>query len=147
MTFKLALYKGTRPGFPGIANRLGRFFDRGPYSHCEVVFSDGISASSSFEDGGVRFKKIGYSTVDAWDFYELPADWEVAARAWYVKNQGLPYDIWGNVRFFCGLARDSSDKWFCSESAAASFGFIDAFRYGPDGLLSTLASLKLVRKL
>src|SRR3546814_7608950 len=40
----------------GIYSRVTRLVDGGPYSHCELVFSDGLSASASFIDGGVRFK-------------------------------------------------------------------------------------------
>lgn len=135
---KLASYKGTRPGTEGLSNRIGRFLDRGPYSHSELVFSDGWSASSSFIDGGVRFKRIGYSTPDAWDFLDLPNYSELATRAWFIEHLGKPYDIWGNVRFFCGLARDSRDKWFCSESCAAALGWLEPFRYGPNGLYQVL---------
>ena len=49
---KIALYKGTLPGWRGWISRLVRFADRGPYSHCEVVFSDGMCASASWLDGG-----------------------------------------------------------------------------------------------
>ena len=51
---KAAFYKGTRPGLQGIYSRAVRAIDRGPYSHCELVFSDGLSASASYIDGGVR---------------------------------------------------------------------------------------------
>ena len=51
MSFQLALYKHTRPGLQGVYSRLVRLVDRGPYSHCELVFSNGLSASSSFIDG------------------------------------------------------------------------------------------------
>ena len=52
---RTAFYKGTRPGWQGIYSRAVRVIDRGPYSHCELVFSDGLSASASYIDGGVRF--------------------------------------------------------------------------------------------
>mgnify|MGYP000656187073 CR=1 FL=1 len=146
-TLAVAFYKGTRPGVAGLYNRLGRFLDRGPYSHCELLFSDGASASSSFLDGGVRFKAIGYSSENCWDFFELTQVLRSAvalqaaesrARGWFVDHMGLPYDVWGNIRFACGFARDSADAWFCSEAVAAALGFADPFRYGPNGLHSHL---------
>ena len=54
MTFSAAFYQGTRPGLPGLYNRLVRWLDRGEFSHCELVFGDGMSASASFMDHGVR---------------------------------------------------------------------------------------------
>lgn len=134
----LALFKGTRPGIEGIQNRLGRLIDRGPYSHTELVFSDGLSASSSLVDGGVRFKHIGYSSAGSWDFLPLPSTSENQALRWFVQHEGLKYDIWGNIRFATNFARDSADKWFCSESNLAALGFPEAFRYGPSGAATLL---------
>lgn len=130
---RAAFYTATRPGLPGIYNRLVRWLDRGPYSHCELIFSDGMAASSSFMDGGVRFKYIEFDPVH-WDFVPLPDDLEAAARIWFEDHQGQAYDLWGNARFLLGLLRDSSDKWFCSESIAAALDFIDPWRFGPNGL-------------
>lgn len=147
----VAFYKGNRPGVAGLYNRLGRFLDRGPYSHCELVFSDGVSASSSFMDGGVRFKQIGYSSAGNWDFLQLPAKYnlEARARAWFELHDGTGYDVWGNIRFGIGFARDSADKWFCSEAVVAALWLEqDAFRWGPSGayqLLTNYYQGRLVR--
>ena len=135
----LALYKGTRPGVAGLYNRLGRLVDAGKYSHCEIVFSNGISASSSFMDHGVRFKQIGYSSIGNWDFLHIPDQdglVEISALNWFRRHEGKAYDIWGNIRFATNFARDSSDKWFCSEACMAALGFPEAYRYGPSGAAS-----------
>lgn len=42
-----AFYKSTRPGWTGLYNRIIRWWERGDYSHCELIFSDGLAASSS----------------------------------------------------------------------------------------------------
>lgn len=131
--FCAAFYKGVRPGPAGLYNRLGRFLDRGPYSHCEMIFSKGISGSASYVDNGVRFKAIGYSSVGAWDFLPLPSELEGNAFAWMLQHEGLKYDILGNLRFATNFARDSSNKWFCSESIMAMSGFPEAYRFGPSG--------------
>ena len=62
---QVAFYKGTRSGLSGLFNRLVRWWTRGPYSHCEVVFTDEPSkdggvlcGSSSKLDGGVRLKFV-----------------------------------------------------------------------------------------
>ena len=137
----VALYKGTRPGLDGLYNRVGRMLDRGPYSHCEMVFSNGISASSSFLDHGVRIKGIGYSSIGHWDFMPI-ADpsgaMEAAAWAWFYSHMGAPYDVLGNIRFAFGFARDSFDKWFCSEAVMAALGYDEPWRYGPSGAATAL---------
>jgi len=80
---KIAFYKGTRAGVAGIYNRGVRAIDAGKYSHCEIIFSDGVSASSSFMDGGVRFKEIEYNSAN-WDIIEIPWADEITARN-YIK--------------------------------------------------------------
>jgi hypothetical protein len=134
----VAFYKGVRPGISGLYNRLGRHLDRGPYSHCEMVFSNGLSGSSSYVDKGVRFKLIGYSSVGYWDFLPLPSTLEDRAFAWMHRHQGLKYDILGNLRFASNFARDSEDKWFCSEAIMSMSGFPEAYRFGPSGAATML---------
>ena len=134
---RLALYRGTRPGWQGIYSRLVRWIDGGPYSHVEIVFSDGVSASASWIDGGVRFKAIDYRT-EHWDFIDLPTDMEPAAREWFQQHQGAGYDLIGNLRFVLGFVPHSRARWFCSEAAAAALGMPDPWRYGPCGLAAAL---------
>lgn len=137
----VALFKGIRPGIEGLYNRLGRFLDRGPYSHCEVVFSNGISASSSFIDHGVRFKGIGYSSVGNWDFLPVPDPsglLESFAWSWFCRHVGQPYDVMGNLRFATNFASHSEACWFCSEASMAALGFPEAWRYGPSGAATEL---------
>ena len=136
--FCAAYFRGTRPGVEGLYNRLGRYIDRGDYSHCELIFSDGVSASASFLDHGVRFKNIGYSSVGNWDFLPLPEADDKAARAWFYEHDHCAYDVLGNLRFATNFARDSADKWFCSEALMAALGFDQAFRYGPCGSATVL---------
>jgi hypothetical protein len=77
---KLASYKATRPGLPGLFNRVVRWWLHGEYSHCELVFSDGASFSCSKLDGGPRFKYIKFDPAH-WDFVPVPARYnEDAAR-------------------------------------------------------------------
>lgn len=140
MTFKAAFYKGTRPGAQGLYSRAVRLIDGGKYSHCEMVFSDGISASASFLDGGVRFKKIEYS-AENWDFVELPALLESHARQWFVDHEGEGYDLVGNLRFLAPLRwlPDCPWRWFCSEAMAAAINLYNPSRLGPNGLHAILS--------
>lgn len=133
---RLALYNATRPGLQGIYSRLARWIDGGKYSHCELVFSDGVSASASFIDGGVRFKYIDYDPAH-WDFIEVAGN-EAQARQWFVEHAGARYDLVGNLRFVAWFVPHSKSRWFCSEAVAAALGMADAWRYGPNGLHAAL---------
>ena len=115
---KLASYKGTRPGFPGLFNVATRAWLHGPYSHTELVFSDGMCASSSFLDGGVRFKRIDLDPAK-WDLVDCPGD-EAYARAWFKKHDGEPFDVLGLIGFVGPRGLQNQWKWFCSESIGAA---------------------------
>ena len=137
---KAAFYSGTRPGLQGLYSRAVRWIDRGPYSHCELVFSDGLSASASWMDGGVRFKRIGYNPAH-WDFIDLPDAAEPFARDWFRANEGAPYDLMGNVRFVLPWLSDSEKGWFCSEAMAAALKIKEPWRFGPNGLAALLLTV------
>lgn len=134
---RAALYRGTRPGLPGIYNWLVRWWTRSPYSHVELIFSDGMAASSSFSDHGVRFKAIEFD-AEHWDFVDLPGALEQPARDWFAAHAGQPYDLIGNIHFLVGPVADDRQKWFCSESVAAALGMDDPWRYDPAVLASAL---------
>lgn len=136
-TFRAAFYVGTRPGLPGIYNRAVRGWERGKYSHCEMVFSDGMSASASYMDGGVRFKRIDYDPAN-WIFIDLPAHLEARAREWFMRHEDEAYDLMGNVHLVIGFVPQAERKKFCSEALAAALGIRDAWRYGPNALASIL---------
>lgn len=140
---KIAFYKGTSRGIKGFYNIAVRAVTKGIYSHCELVFSDGISASASFLDCGVRFKKIEFDP-EHWDFIDLPDELELGARAWFAKNVGAGYDIFGNVRFVFWPVSEQKKRFFCSEAIAKSLGLIEAWRYDPNTLYS---ALKLIGEL
>jgi hypothetical protein len=138
-TFQAAFYRGTRPGIPGIYNRLVRLRGRGPHSHCELVFSDNVSASSSFADGGVRFKDISYND-DRWDFIDLPPELEAAAREYFQDKvaEGVKYDSMGNVHLVIGFVCESPERLFCSEALMESLGYDCAWRFEPNAAYCAL---------
>ena len=136
---KLAFYKGTRKGLQGLYSRLTRWVDSGPYSHCEIIFNDGLSASSSFIDGGVRFKQIDYKE-DNWDFVELPDYLESQAREWFEEHEGDKYDVLGNLRFVLFFVKPSKNKHYCNEAVSDSLGFKESWRLGPNGFASLFKS-------
>lgn len=130
---KAAFYKSTRPGIAGLYSRLVRWWSGSEFSHCELVFSDGMSASASFIDGGVRFKRIDYDPAK-WDFIDLPDDLEAAARLWFKTSEGSPYDLLGNIGFLWRPIRGASGAYFCSEAIAAAINIPQPWRYDPGTL-------------
>ena len=135
-----AFYKVTRPGLQGVYSKAVQFIDRGAYSHCQLVFTDGMSASASWMDNGVRFKRIDYNP-EHWDFVQLPDHLEDFARSWFEFHEGMPYDLQGNVRFVLPFLPDSTSGWFCSEAIAAALQLYEPYRFGPNGLAAILKSL------
>jgi hypothetical protein len=129
---RATFYKATRPGLAGLYNRIVRWWISGPYSHVELIFSDGMAASASFMDGGVRFKQIDFDP-EHWDFVDLPAELEPAARAWFVANEGKPYDLLGNVGFVWRPIRGRTGAYFCDEAMLAALGVQDPWRFDPCG--------------
>jgi hypothetical protein len=137
MTFRAAFYKGTRPGLSGIYNRGVRAWTRSSYSHAELVFPSGWSASSSYMDGGVRLKMIDFDPA-LWDFVDVPPAFEKAAFQWFLDHRGAKYDLLGDLHFVIAPVEGGKDKWFCSESIAAALGLPEPWRYDPATLFSVL---------
>jgi hypothetical protein len=134
---RAAFYRGTHAGLPGVYNRVVRWWTRSKYSHVELVFSTGHAASSSYMDGGVRFKMIDFNE-DKWDFVDLPAHLERAAFGWFLAHRGQKYDLLGNLHFIVAPVADDKRRWFCSESVAAALGLPDPWRYDPGTLASAI---------
>jgi len=129
-TFGIWFYKGTRRGFAGNYNRFAKAFLRGRFTHMEIQYSDGISASSSFTDGGIRFKMIEYDLRKR-EFVPLPLEWESDSRAWFTKMKGRPYDPWAVLRFVFPFIAQSEYSFECVEAVVASLHFAEGWRLDP----------------
>lgn len=129
---RAAFYKGTHSGAAGLYNRLVRWWCSGPYSHVELVFSDGMAASASYMDGGVRFKQIDFDPAK-WDFVDLPDHLESPARQWFKDHEGAPYDLLGNLGFLWRPIRGDKDAFFCDEAFLAAIGVHEPWRFDPCG--------------
>lgn len=142
LVMKIAFYKGTRPFPQSLFNQAVRWWTGGAYSHCEIVFSDGMSASSSFLDGGVRFKKIDYDD-DHWDFIDFKQD-ESSARKWFYLHENQKYDVLNLLGFIWRRKDGSKKKFTCSEACATALGFEEPWRYDPNSLYSMIKSINSV---
>lgn len=118
---KIAFYK----------SKKGKWLDKAisaatlsQYSHCELIFSDGICASASPRDGGIRFKYI--TMGEKWDVYELPTSFnEIYAREWFIKHEEQRYDFVGAFGSALDLDWTSEEKKFCSYSCAMALKLPD----------------------
>ena len=119
----LAFYRGEQHG-RWLDRAIARH-DRGPFSHVELVFAQhprGRSVacfSSSWRDGGVRFKwlTLGGANAPKWAVLPVPM-WPadvLRVRRWCVRQVGGRYDVPGVLAFKLPLVRDRLDWWFCSE--------------------------------
>ncbi|MFN9471045.1 hypothetical protein [Acidovorax sp.] len=135
-----AFYKAIRPGLGALYSHAVRIVDHGPYSHCELVFSDGVSASASWVDGGTREKRIAYRRGH-WDALALPDHLEPRARQWVRDHMGLPYDLAGNLRFVLPIVPQDPCAWFCSEFLGGALAWHEPERYGPNGAAALIRTM------
>lgn len=119
---KIAFYKGLKSRKP--LDIIICLATLSRYSHCELVFSDGVCASSSMRDSGVRFKKIDL-TDDKWDVYELfdiTEEDERLIRYYFQINDDDAYNYIGAIGSMFGLELIQEDKKWCSEICATTIG-------------------------
>lgn len=139
MSLHIAFYKGRARLF----NRVVSWWERGPYSHCELVVGaseDGaLCWSSSFLDGGVRLKTIKLDP-DHWDLVSFPvsAEREAFALEWFRAHEGQPYDVRGLLGFVWRPCGDDKDRWYCNEAIGASLQLDAPWRFAPNGFASIL---------
>ena len=137
--FKLAFYIGTK------ANPKADWFDEliciwtlYMFSHVEMVFSDGVSFSSSPRDGGCRFKNINYANTNHWVIIELP--WitegdEADIRGFCHNQDGKLYDWCGIfLSQVLPLNIQEPNRWFCSEITAHCLKAAKPSQYNPGEL-------------
>lgn len=93
---RIAFYKGW--GHGTAIDRVVCLMTFSKYSHCELVFSDGVCASSSLRDNGVRFKSIDLESGH-WDVYDLQirASDEDLIRAYFNLREGMRFDLLGAI--------------------------------------------------
>lgn len=130
MAFKMSFHKGPCSLF----GKLIRWFEGGPYNHCELHFSDDWGGSA-LGTKGVYIRKRLWSKND-WDEYELPAHLEPAARKFIEERVGKSYDWRGILSFLLTFLPISKDKWYCSRLCPAAIGM--EFTGGPNALAAEI---------
>lgn len=123
---RLAFYKHKGNLF----DALIRFWTRGPYSHVELVFSDGEWFSASPREKTARFKRITPKSGH-WDFVDLPmsAELEALIRQWCRdKALGHKYDWLGIVcTQIMPFGWQDKTRWFCSEVCLAALQWVGLY--------------------
>jgi len=120
---KISFYKAWVAG--DFKDKVVSLWTMGPFSHCELIFSDGVCFSSSWrEDGvGVRYKKIKF-LPNRWDVIEVPTTetQEAIIRCWCDKRveERARYDWWGIVQFVIPFIKQRDEDWYCSEICIAA---------------------------
>lgn len=135
--FQIAFYKAK---YGDVFDKIISKFTFSPYSHCELIFSDGVCASSSPRDGGVRFANINFG--EHWDVFDLDESLsELDARLWFGFYDGEAYDFLGAIGSAVGLPFHSDNKKFCSLACASALK-LRKINLTPGGLYKKLKRLK-----
>ena len=119
---------------PALFAGLVRWWTKSPYSHCELVFSDGAMFSSHLADHGTRYLGPRILSPNRWDILSIPmsADSEAMIRKWCDGELYCRYD-WKGI-FFSQLLRfqrEHPEKWFCSEICTAALQHIGMLQGSP----------------
>jgi len=109
---KVIFYKAWVAG--NIQDKFVSIWTLGPYSHCELLFSDGTAFSSSWRDGGTRFKKINI-IPERWDMVDIETDKEEEIKTWCETQLGKEYDWRGVFSIVIPFILQDGNKWYCSE--------------------------------
>lgn len=140
---KLAFYRGSGNWF----DKITRWRTAGDFTHTEIVFSDGMSFSSSQWDKGTRFKRIEYSDPSKWALVDVPLVNEKDIRFWCEGQVGKGYDWRGILKIFAtgAVKKDDAERWWCSEVCRFPFTLQGVFRVlrhdcDPDQLYIAAAS-------
>ena len=112
------LFEKNNPSFFDI---LIRWWTRSPYSHVELLFSDG-QKFSAVPGVGTRFAPASPIESQCWDILVLPTtvEQEAKIRAFCEREVGCKYD-WRGIFFsqIIRMRRHCMGRWFCSEVCTA----------------------------
>jgi hypothetical protein len=134
----LAFYKGLKDINPkaDIVDYLICKWTKSIYSHVEIVFSTGISFSSSPRDGGCRYKAIVYDDA-IWDYIDLSISkqYEDNIMKFCNSQNGKGYD-WTGIFLSQIFPLDISEpnKWTCSELVAKCLNYKKPSQYNPGNI-------------
>lgn len=136
-----------------LADDVIKFFSRGSYSHCEIVYQleDGLldpktntqmyrCYTSSIRDGGVRVKDMGLPKhewvlipIEKFKGHQNQNMNIETLEQFYQEHDRKKYDLLGACGIVLGI-KDKDNKMFCSEFCAAYMGYSEPWRFTPTHL-------------
>lgn len=142
-SMKLAFYKAEHGN---LVDTIVSRVIKSKYSHVEFVFSDGVCASASPREKGVRFKQIDINN-GKWDLYDIKPDLliEKNVRYWFLTHLGDSYDTLGAIGSGFNLPLYSRHKKFCSLCLAIIFK-LPNINLNPETLRITLLEKGYITK-
>lgn len=144
----LAFYKGLKKLNPkaNLIDTLVCKWTNSIYSHVEIVFTTGISFSSSPRDGGCRYKAIVYDDA-IWDYIDLniTKQCEDVIMKFCDSQNGKGYD-WSGIILsqVFPLNIDEPNKWTCSELVAKCLNYKHPAKYNPGNLYTKVRNNTII---
>ena len=114
---------------------LCRLYTWSPASHCELVFSDGMSIYPAMENAHIIMTRTNYRNEIHFEL-DITKREEAAIREWAYSQIGKPYDYTALAPFNVLIPRTKkswkdSKQWMCSEFAAYGLDLIGK-KFFPD---------------
>lgn len=116
-----------RKGDTSFASKMIRWWTKKPYSHCELVFSNGLTFSAYIEDFKTSFKNKEH-LPEEWDFLTIPITLEEEQKIYKfcLEEVNCYYDIIGLLfTQILPLSFENPYWWFCSEVCVSALQQIE----------------------
>ena len=129
MKIKIAFYKGEWE----FVNRIVRWWTKSPYSHAELVLSDGATwiGISPFLKSEVSARKKDGINLNEWEFIEFDITQEQndIIMQFYEETKGNRYDWFGMIasQLLSPFVLKQRGHWYCSEWIAYALRIAGVF--------------------
>ncbi|NJL70930.1 MAG: hypothetical protein HC888_04590 [Candidatus Competibacteraceae bacterium] len=123
---RVAFYHGPEESWFG---RGVAFLTKGPFTHVELLFSDGMCFSSTENEGGCRFKKIDMD-FSRWVILEIDCP-EDKIRKFCEQREFCKYDWFGLLGFILRRNTDRKNRYYCSEVCAEAMSIEGVIKFKP----------------
>lgn len=122
-----------------------KLYTRSPVSHCEFVFSDGMSIYPAMEAGRVIQTKTSYRNEFYFDL-DVTKKEEQKLRDWAYGQIGKPYDYTALAPWNIFIPRSKTgwkddSRWMCSEFCSFGLELLDMKLFDDDFTKITPADL------
>ena len=132
-----------------LAQRGAKFADA---THCEIILGRSETGESIIGSAtmipenkvtgrnGVRIKSVTLA-AEHWRVYLIPYSDRKRALAFFQKEDGKPYDLFGAIASAVNIFIAKADSWFCSKICAEALGLVDGGQFTPAELEAVCASV------